>query len=99
MILKPHGYNIKTFRDPTVAIQEYATLRPYLILTDYAMGPVSGLDLITACRKLDPTQKIVLISGTVDESILLDAKDKPDMFLAKPYQVHKLVDTVRQLTS
>ncbi len=97
-ILGAVGYTVRTFCDPELALQEFAVERPDLVLTDYAMGRMTGMDLIRECRRLNPGQKIVLISGTVDEQVFSDAPVKPDRFLTKPYQIYQLTDCVRELT-
>src|SRR5439155_7170959 len=90
---------IKTFRDPESAIQAFNSTRPQpaLIITDYAMHAMNGLDLIEACRKISPQQKFLLVSGTVDEQIYRHSPFKPDRFLPKPYQAKQLVQTVETL--
>jgi len=97
-ILGAVGYAVRTFRDPEKALEEFAVEMPDLVLTDYAMGRMTGMDLIRECRRLNPDQKIVLISGTVDEQVFSDAPVKPDRFLTKPYQIYQLTDCVRELT-
>ncbi|MFM2296193.1 MAG: hypothetical protein RLZZ350_2606 [Verrucomicrobiota bacterium] len=97
VILTPLGYQVKTFRDPDTALKTFtaATPRPALIITDYAMHTMNGMDLITACRLAQPGQKIILVSGTVSEDIFHDAPAKPDHFLAKPYEINELTELVR----
>ncbi len=51
------------------------------------MGRMSGMDLIRECRRLNPRQKTILISGTVDGEVFADAPVKPDQFVAKPYDI------------
>ena len=96
-ILQPLGYELKTFSDPNKAIQAFPTDKPVLILTDYAMGHTSGMDLLKACRQLNPDQRVILISGTVDQEIYADENAKPNCFLSKPYQISDLVKTVQSL--
>jgi DNA-binding response OmpR family regulator len=96
-ILKPLGYQVRTFRDPELALKEYPTLRPEVVITDYAMGRMSGMDLVRECRRLNPRQKMILLSGTVDEHVFADAPVKPDQFLTKPYQIQELAERVRSL--
>ena len=96
-ILQPHHYEVRTFRDPRMALTEFASAKPVVLVTDYAMGDMNGMDLIRECRRINPAQKILLLSGTVDESIYNNEAAKPDLFLAKPYQIKALVDAVRQL--
>ena len=98
-ILKPEGYHIRTFRDPELALKEFAAALPEVVITDYAMPRMTGMDLVRECRRLKPRQKIMLLSGTVDEHVFADAPVKPDQFLTKPYQVQELVDRVRALVA
>lgn len=96
-ILKPLGYAVRTFRDPELALKEFPAAHPDVVITDYAMGRMNGMDLIRECRRLNPRQKMILLSGTVDEHVFADAPVKPDQFLTKPYQIHELAEHVRSL--
>lgn len=97
VILAPLGYQVKTFRDPDAALGAFtrAESRPAVIITDYAMHTMTGMDLITECKRLEPAQKIILVSGTVGEEIFRDALVKPNHFLAKPYEIRELTELVR----
>ena len=99
VILTPLGYQVQTFRDPDTAVQVFATTnqRPSIIITDYSMHNLNGMDLIIECRRLQPSQKIILVSGTVGEEIFADSEVKPDRFLAKPYEIKQLTETIRAL--
>jgi len=99
VVLEPHGYHIETFRDPSEALETFrnANPRPALIITDFAMHQMNGMDLIKECKKLQPDQKILLVSGTVGEEIYQNSSAKPDRFLAKPYQANELTDIVSDL--
>src|SRR5205807_112273 len=99
VILEPLGYRVKTFRDGESAIEAFSSARskPVLVITDFQMHAMSGMALIEACRKLQPHQKILLVSGTVDERIYHDAPSKPDRFLPKPYQATQLEKAVKSL--
>jgi hypothetical protein len=58
---------------------------------------MSGMDLVRECRRINPRQKIVLVSGTVDEHVFSEAPIKPNRFLSKPYQLQELSDCIRDL--
>ncbi|HUA38335.1 MAG TPA: response regulator [Candidatus Sulfopaludibacter sp.] len=99
MVLEPAGFEVCLFRDPLEALAEYTAAQspPDVLVTDYAMGRMNGMDLIRECKRLNPQQKTILLSGTVDESIYADSPVRPDHFLAKPYQIKKLVEVIRSL--
>ena len=101
VILEPLGYAVETFRSPETALRafEVAEPPPALIITDYAMHSMTGLDLAQACRRLRPKQKVLLVSGTVGPEILHNAPARPDRFLAKPYEAEQLSDAVKGLLS
>ncbi len=99
MILEPAGFEVCLFSDPQKALKEYIAAQspPDVLVTDYAMAGMNGMDLIRECKRLHPRQKTILLSGTVDESSYTDSPVKPDRFLAKPYQINKLVEVIRSL--
>lgn len=98
-ILAPEGYELKLFRDPEECCKEFAEARnkPDLIITDFAMGSVNGLELIERCKKTHPGVKTMLVSGTIDENFTRFAPVKPDRFLAKPFESRKLLELVENL--
>lgn len=98
-VLQPAGFEVKTFRDPESTLEVYRTMDqfPDLILTDYAMHTLTGMDLVREARRLNPKQKIILISGTVDENIYRHSSEKPDRFIGKPYETKKLVELIREV--
>jgi YesN/AraC family two-component response regulator len=63
------------------------------------MGEMNGMDLVRECKRINPQQKILLLSGTVDEQIYADSTVKPDSFLAKPYQLRDFIESVQKLVA
>jgi CheY-like chemotaxis protein len=101
VILEPLGFKVKTFRDAETAIEAFKKSEPHpdLLITDYSMHSMSGLELIKQCREQRPKQRILLVSGTVDENAYRNAEEKPDFFLPKPYQPKELIEWVKNLVS
>ena len=96
VILEPLGYTVETYRSPESALRafEVAKSKPALIVTDYAMHNMTGMDLAAACRQISPDQKVLLVSGTVGSDVYHGAALRPDHFLAKPYQSEEPIDAV-----
>jgi DNA-binding NtrC family response regulator len=99
MILEPAGFQVCLFIDPQKALAEYIAAQspPDVLVTDFAMAGMNGMELIRECKRINPRQKTVLLSGTVDENIYTRSDVKPDHFLAKPYQINKLVEVLHSL--
>jgi CheY-like chemotaxis protein len=99
VLLEPAGYRVLTFPDPAQAFESFvsAPTRPALIITDYAMHSLNGMELIEKCRAVAPDQKILLASGTVGEDIYENSVAKPDRFLQKPFKTQELISIVKEL--
>jgi DNA-binding NtrC family response regulator len=97
--LQGDDYEIRKFPDPEIALQAFlkARIKPDLLITDYAMGKLNGIELIERCKKAKPDLKTVIISGTAGAEIVLGAPVKVDRFLGKPYQPSNLAELVRRL--
>jgi len=96
-ILEPLGFAVRKFRDPRKALAELPEARPVVIVTDYSMGGMSGVDFVCECKRRNPGQMMVLVSGTVDETVYADSPFKPDRFLAKPYAMADFAATIQSL--
>jgi CheY-like chemotaxis protein len=99
-VLRSIGFDVRRFRAAEIAFEAYkvAPVAPRIIITDYAMHRMTGLELTAHCRAMNPGQKILMVSGTVEASVFKDAPHKPDAFMAKPYSTDHLTEVVRSLT-
>lgn len=99
MVLEGEGYQFAKFRNPAQALEALreASPAPSLLITDYAMFEMNGLELIEACRKFCPDLRVILVSGSVSEDILTDAPVEVDHFLRKPYRTVELGAVVKNL--
>ena len=90
---------LRKFLDPEAALAAFlrAKPKPVLLITDYAMGVLNGLDLIEQCKAVKPDLKTIMISGTAGAEIILDSAVKVDRFLGKPYQPPTLAELVRRV--
>lgn len=97
--LAPGGFKVRKFSDPEVALETFTEARnkPALLITDYSMGKMNGLELVEKCRALKPDLKSILISGTAGAEIVLGSEIKVDRFVGKPYQPSNLIELVRHV--
>jgi two-component system, OmpR family, alkaline phosphatase synthesis response regulator PhoP len=98
--LRNAGFEVLTAADGQEALELALTERPDLLITDYHMPQLSGLEL---CRKLkhDPiTAKIPAIMLTA-RGYDLDLKDTQDSgilrMLSKPFSPRALLTTVNEV--
>jgi DNA-binding NtrC family response regulator len=92
-------YLVRKFQDPEEAWKAFGkdSPKPALLITDYAMGKMNGLDLIARCKNACPELKTMLLSGTAGAEIVLNSSVKVERFLGKPYSPQTLVDMVKQV--
>jgi response regulator RpfG family c-di-GMP phosphodiesterase len=106
MYLKSIGYTIVSFVNPVEALyyfnKNFADCS--LVITDYGMPQMSGIDLIKKIREKDQnyTKKIILISATIKGDILKDYYDelsnlRVNKILEKPMSLEILKNTIRTL--
>lgn len=97
--LRSRGHQTKTFpsAESALAFLENEPSAPALLITDYAMRALTGLDLIERARRIFPALKCLMVSGTVNQDIYRGITVKPDRFLAKPYQLAALSNVADQL--
>jgi CheY-like chemotaxis protein len=97
-VLNLEGFDVRSFTNPEEALAEFksATRRPEMVVTDYCMQPMSGVELISRCRETQPDIKTIMISGMVDEKDLAKLPQQSDRFLAKPFKVSNLIQTLNE---
>jgi putative two-component system response regulator len=67
-ILKTVGYTVHQFDTPQGALEALEQSPPTVLVTDFAMGGMSGLELAQAAQERDPDVRIILLTGSGDES-------------------------------
>jgi FixJ family two-component response regulator len=97
--LQAAGYAVKPFSNPkaVLAAMRDSKPKPVVLVTDYEMAEMNGLDLIRSSLKIHPALKTVLVSGTVDGSITLTHTAKVHCFLGKPYEPAQSKKAVAEL--
>jgi DNA-binding NtrC family response regulator len=97
IILRRSGYRPRFFQDPDRALKAIISeeLKPALLLTDYIMGPMTGMELIERSKQHHPELRTLLYSGNASETMLQQYPIEPDGFLQKPFLPAALVDLVR----
>ena len=87
-----------TFSDPQKALSYISTQTPDILLTDYSMPQMSGLELIKKANALHPGIKSVLLSMHDEPSVVKEAmKQGINGFLLKNIQQVELKEALRKI--
>jgi len=81
------GYTVETANDGTEALKKVALLRPDLIILDYMMPEMSGLDVLKELRKREDDTPVIMITayGTVDRAVEAMKEGAYD-FITRPFE-------------
>ena len=97
-VLEELGYRIVTSTSGADALEQFAAFRFDLVVTDYKMPRMDGLELIGRLRKATPDLPIVLVSGYVDTMGMNEASTGADVVIQKSAnEVSHLVRSVNRL--
>lgn len=82
----------------TQAYIEYNKHKPDLVTMDITMPYMNGLDTFKKIIKNDPGAKIIIISSSSDNMVILDAiQNGAKNYIIKPFVVDKVLEVVNQV--
>jgi PAS domain S-box-containing protein len=70
-----------------------------LLVSDVVMGPLSGPELAVALQGANPALRVLMTSGSADETVIAGLSVGSAAFLAKPFKPSELIDRVHELLS
>jgi DNA-binding NtrC family response regulator len=70
-----------------------------LLVSDVVMADLSGPDLAVSLQAESPSLRVLLTSGTANESVISGLLPGTAAFLAKPFRPSALIDKVHDLLS
>jgi two-component system, NtrC family, response regulator HydG len=95
--LEAEGYQVRTVCGVPEALAVLERTPIDLVITDYKMPKVSGLDLVLHVRENLPDTEVVMITGYASIEGAIEAiKGGAEEYLAKPFTDAELFDAVRR---
>lgn len=97
-VLEELGHRITTASSGADALEEFAAHKFDLIVTDYKMPRMDGVELIRHVRRQSPHMPVILLSGFVDSLGLSENNTGADVVIQKSAnEVAHLVRSVARL--
>ena len=95
-VLASEGFVVHSFTDPKEALKAFSAQesKATLLVTDFCMNSMNGLELTEKLRLEQPDLKSILVSGITTDEALKKMPATADRFLRKPFALNRLVDTV-----
>ena len=94
-ILIQAGYNVHAVRDGQEALVEMKRRHFDVVVTDYHMPRLNGMELLSLSRILWPNTPVVMISGDQADSSAMVAQPGAYAWIRKPYDTWSLLETIR----
>jgi CheY-like chemotaxis protein len=99
-LLESDGYEVLAANNGTdgLTICRQSIYPIELLVTDYDMPGMSGLELARACTRLNHDLRVLYVSGSEpDEELREDLQGRKRGFLAKPFRGNDLLRKAREL--
>ncbi len=95
LLLAQAGYNVYETRDGLEAVGELKKRRYEVVITDYRMPRLDGLQLVKLGRIVWPDTPMVIVSGEQFDFVRVAVKQGAYAFIRKPYDPSELLRVVR----
>lgn len=94
-VLGPAGYQVQLVGDGQAALELARETQPDLVITDYQMPKLSGLELTRQLCATQPHPPVIMMSSDRSDSLMLEAMRAGAFeFLAKPFEPELMLSAV-----
>ena len=94
-ILTNYNFTVDLFSDPVKALIEFKPNYYDLVILDYLMPSLDGVELYKAIKEKEPAAKIMFLTAS-HETIKLNSMDTPKI-VRKPVFVTKLIQEIKSM--
>lgn len=96
-LLEKAGHIVDMFDDPQHALTAIDSNRYDLLLVDYHLPGMTGVDFILACRELGSTDQVVMMSADISTQLQdLCRHHHIDKLITKPFKIQALMDLLHK---
>ncbi|MCR4926214.1 MAG: response regulator [Clostridiales bacterium] len=97
--LTKNGYTeIVEAGNGAIAVANYQTEKPDLVIMDITMPEMDGLEALKQIRAMDSEAKVVMCSAMGQEAMVVDAlKQGAKDFIVKPFKPDRIMKTVNNI--
>ena len=96
--LSHFGHEVEVCKDGKDALSRFKPGKYDLIITDYAMPKMNGIELAHIIKKRAPAQPIIMVTGFAFTIAAYDMRPVPaDFILRKPFDAKQLNDALDAL--
>ena len=95
--LEKEGYNVEVLTDSREAVGRIKKKRFDIVITDFKMDGVTGLELLRVQKELWPESEVVIITGYATMEIAREAMQSGVFdFIPQPFRLHELKQVIER---
>lgn len=96
-VLRRGNWLIETAPDADAGLQLFERFRPAVVISDYRMPGMSGVDFLARVKELAPTTQRIMLTGQADQQAIEEAINRSEVFrfVSKPWNDAQLLLTVK----
>ena len=96
--LRLEGYRVREFAAPIPALEQFDPESTDIVITDYDMPGMTGLDLLNAIHQKKQRAPVIIISGESHKNIKsLCVKAGASAFFYKPLNIKQVIAKMKKL--
>lgn len=96
-VLRRGGWEIEVAPNGEKALELIATFRPAVVISDFRMPGINGVELLAAVKERWPHTQRIMLTGQADQQAIEEAINRSEVFrfISKPWNDAQLILTVR----
>ena len=99
LLLELDGHQVTTAFSGEQALEHAKEKKFDLVITDYKMPGMNGMDVVRSIKKENPDTSVVMITGYPTEDTEKEAqKLGVDEYVAKPFHMDKMREIIRRIS-
>ena len=97
-VLEPAGHKCVIYQNPKQAVEAYKMGEFDLVLTDFKMPGMNGIEVLKSIKEYNPKAKVIILTGYADIYNAIEAVNNGAYaFFRKPVKVNDFMDTIDKL--
>ncbi len=89
---------VSAFLNPIEAIEEYRKEHFDVVITDYKMPEMNGIDVLQTIRKINPEAYVLIMTGYANKDNAIEAVNNGAyFFFRKPLDLHIVYETLERI--
>ncbi len=96
-VLRRGDWVIETALDAEAALKAFERFRPAVVISDFRMPGMNGVDFLAKVKELDPKTQRIMLTGQADQHAIEEAINRSEVFrfISKPWNDAQLLLTVK----